>query len=474
MITSWTGTDLATITKGAWDKAPPQAPVNQIEIDHRHLDQTGLFIALAGAHHDGHDFLSELSANHCALVTTPCPTSKAHQLAVSDALDALHAIAKAAMSETNARKIAITGSVGKTSTKDALASLLQVFGVCHASRGNYNNHIGAPLSMARTPDDAEMIVMEMGMNHQGEISPLSHLFDADIAIITKIADSHIGHFDSLEDIAHAKAEIFDGMTSGTAILPFDDTHYNLLHKAAIKRGLRSISFGANDGADFQNINQKPLTKGQELTIRNHLGGEDINMAIGLSAPHHGTTAMIALAVLDALNLDWPKAASAFASLNEVEGRGNQISLRLGGRNVLLINDSYNAGPASMAASLAHVAALPHAKKALILTDMLELGAKSDEAHEALITSIAALAPYQLILIGEAMGKIQHLITGAHAITHYPTAALAEASLSGDLSDSLSGCDLILVKGSNGSGAPQIAKHLLSFSVPSSFALQGGA
>ena len=470
MITSWTGTELAAITKGAWDKTPPQMPLNQIEIDHRNLAQTGLFIALAGTHHDGHDFLGELGPEHCALVTTPCQTSKASQLAVDNALEALHAIAKAAMTETKARKIAITGSVGKTSTKDALAKLLPVFGICHASRGNYNNHIGAPLSMARAPDDAEMIVMEMGMNHEGEISPLSYLFDADIAIITKIADSHIGHFNSLEEIAYAKAEIFDGMNAGTAILPFDDDHYHLLHQAATKRGLHTVSFGAQDGADFQIIDQKPLAKGQELTICNHLSGKTITLRIGLSAPHHSTTAMIAVAVLDALALDWQKAMTAFAALDEVEGRGNQQMLRLGDKEALLINDSYNAGPASMAASLAHVAALPHAKKALVLTDMLELGPKSDEAHKALIATVAAVAPYRLILVGEAMGKIADEISGAHTITYYPTAALAQDSLA----DDLAGCDLVLVKGSNGSGAPQLAKRLLSFAVPSSFVSHGGA
>ena len=470
MITSWTGSDLAAITKGTWDKTPPHLPQNQIEIDHRNLDQTGLFIALAGAHHDGHDFLSDLGPRHCALVTTPCPASKAPQLAVGDALDALHAMAKAAMAETHAHKIAITGSVGKTSTKDALARLLCIFGTCHASRGNYNNHIGAPLSMARTPDSAEMIVMEMGMNHQGEISPLSHLFEGDIAIITKIADSHIGHFNSLEEIAHAKAEIFDGMRSGTAILPFDDAHYHLLHQTAHKRGLQCVSFGTQDGADFQIISQKPLAKGQEVIIRNHVKGEDINLTIGLSAPHHSTTAAIALAVLDALHLDWQKATTAFASLDEVEGRGNQVTLTIGGHEAMLINDSYNAGPASMAASLAHVADLPHAKKALVLTDMLELGTKSDEAHKALNKAIAAVRPYQLILVGEAMGKIQHQISGAQTITHYPTAALAESALANDLA----GCDLILVKGSNGSGAPQLAKQLLSLAHPSSFVSNGGA
>ena len=457
MITSWNASDLAQITNGTWHNTMPTAPLDSIDIDHRQMDDTGLFVALGGTMHDGHDFLGALSASHSALVQQADEKSAASQLCVSDSLQALHDLAKAAMAQTSAHKIAITGSVGKTSTKDALARVLSCYGECHASRGNYNNHIGAPLSMARTPDKAEMIVMEMGMNHAGEIAPLSHLFAGDIAIITKIADSHIGHFDNLEQIAHAKAEIFDGMTGGTAILPYDDAHFNLLSEKARKCGLDITSFGHNETADIQLVDQSSALDGQMLTIKNNETGEMISLRSGLCAPHHATTIMIVLCVLHKLGLSWQKATSAIAQLQEVEGRGNRTHITLGGKEVILINDSYNAGPASMAAALSHMADLPPCNKGLILTDMLELGAQTDEAHEALIPLITDIAPHQLALVGEAMGRIAPAITAASHMRHYPDpTACAEA-----LMTQFATCDVILIKGSNGSGAPALAGALLS-------------
>ena len=428
-----------------------------VEIDHRQLAETGLFVALPGTKHDGHAFLDELATSHCALVKTPSDTCQAAQLCVSNPLDALHDIASAAMAQTHAHKIAITGSVGKTSTKEALASLLSAYGICHASKGNYNNHIGAPLSMARTADEAEMIVMEMGMNHAGEISPLSHLYQADIAIITAIADSHRGHFASTEEIAHAKAEIFDGMASGIAILPHDDAHFALLAEKALAQGCDIISFGLTTEADIQLIEQEPSADGQRLQIANHLDGTMASFTFGLFAPHHSTTALIALAVLHALALDWRTALPQLAGVREVEGRGNQLALTIAGEKALLIDDSYNAGPASLSASLRYIASLPQARKALILTDMLELGSISDEAHEALIPLIEAVSPRRIILIGPAMGKIHPALSAAHNATHYAAHEDAIAALE----EGLAGCDLILVKGSNGSGAPAIARALQS-------------
>ena len=469
MITSWTGTDLANITNGRWHKTMPLTPLDTIEIDHRRLADTGLFVALGGTHHDGHDFLSDLSASHSALVQKADEASTAAQLCVQDSLQALTDLAKAAMAETSAHKIAVTGSVGKTSTKEALATILSVFGNCHASRGNYNNHIGAPLSMARTPETADMIVMEMGMNHAGEIAPLSHLFEGDIAIITKIADSHIGHFDNLEQIAHAKAEIFDGMSSGVAILPYDDAHFDLLATKAHAKGLEILSFGKDEDADIQLISQAADLAGQTLDIRHNHTGKIAHLTTALSAPHHATTIMIALSVLSALDLAWDDAMGAIASLQEVEGRGNKVTVRLGTKDVLIINDSYNAGPASMAAALAHMAEIAPCKKGLILTDMLELGAQSQEAHQALVPLIAAIAPHQLVLVGEALTPIATALAQACPQTvithhaHHNDAALSAAALQAQFA----ACDVVLIKGSNGSGAPALAQTLLSSSNASS-------
>ena len=456
MISSWTGEQLAQITGGRWYHDMPQTAPLAIEIDHRCLGNTGLFVALAGERQDGHAFLAALDSQHCALVKTPCQKSNAAQLQVDDTLAALHQLAKAAMRETTAQKIAITGSVGKTSTKEALLAILSCFGATHASKGNYNNHIGAPLSMARTPDEAETIIMEMGMNHKGEISPLSHLFDADIAIITKIADSHIGHFTSLEEIAYAKAEIFDGMTSGIAILPYDDAHFDLLADYARARGLTVISFGASHGADIQLRHHKAVPEGRELVIaRPHK--QDITVQCGLSAPHHAAIILIAIAILDARGLDWQHAKDTISSLQEVTGRGDRQDIALSGRRITFINDSYNAGPASMAASLSYVASLPHAKKAIILTEMRELGAKTASSHAALAPAIEAISPHCLVLVGEGFEAMHEALRTPTKPIYHSTAASAERTLLSDIAD----CDLVLIKGSNGSGAPHLAAHLLA-------------
>ena len=455
MITNWTGRQLADITKGHWQSHLPDKACQTIEIDHRNLHESGLFVALGGATHDGHDFLSELRPTHAALVQKASPDCPAPQLCVTDTLQALHHMAHAAMQETSAKKIAITGSVGKTSTKEALASLLSHFGICHASKGNYNNHIGAPLSMARTPDEAELIIMEMGMNHKGEISPLSHLFAGDIAIITKIADSHIAHFDNLSDIAKAKAEIFDGMRSGVAILPYDDAHFAFLADSASDHGLSVISFGTSQGADFQLLTQATHDSSQSLIIRNNRTSDEINLTTGLRAPHHATTILIALASMHVLGFDWQEATSAFADLREVDGRGNHISLNFGSHQLVMINDSYNAGPASLTASLHHIASLPAQAKGLILTDMLELGEMSGPAHRDLIPLITAIEPECVILIGPEMSALATELSAVKRVVSYQRPDCDIASLI----EALQGCDLVLVKGSNGSGAPQIAKAL---------------
>ena len=459
MITSWSPDRLAHITGGAWHNGVPEMGLCHVEIDHRELVQKGLFVALAGANHDGHDFVSDINKTNAALVSRVSEDSHLPQLCVADVFEALHDLARAAMAETKAAKIAVTGSVGKTSTKQALHEVLSHFGNCHASKGNYNNHIGAPLSMVRTPDDAEMIIMEMGMNHAGEISPLSQLFDGDIAIITKIADSHIGHFESVADIAKAKSEIFDGMSGGIAILPRDDAHFALLAKRAKAQSLKIISFGTGEDADYQLVSQHPSDEGQELVIMSNITGEMAEIKLGLSLPHHATTAMIIIAVLEALSLSVDDAAPALANLKEVKGRGNQQAIKIGEMQALFIDDSYNAGPASLSSALSYVASLPHKRKGLVITDMLELGAASDEAHHALIPLIEAAAPEVLILVGPALAKIQHGLRDAKTCHHFANADEACKALAGLLQE----CDLIFVKGSNGSGAPQLATFLSSYS-----------
>ena len=464
MMDLWTANDMAHITSGTWHGKQPNLPLTAIEIDNRKMTDQALFVALPGNHSDGHDFVSCLTAMQTALVSTPDEGAEAAQLVVADPLSALADLAKDAMASTSATKIAITGSVGKTGTKQAVAHILSCYGKTHASFGNFNNHIGAPLSMARAPSDATTIVMEMGMNHKGEISPLSHIFDGDIAIITKIAASHIGHFSDISEIAAAKAEIFDGMSSGIAILPKDDAFFAYLASKAQEQGLSVISFGHDASADITLTSQRLLPDGQKIAITNHLTGETCDITLGLSQPHHAQSALIITAILHHLDLDIRQALPAFANLRETQGRGDKHILKLPcNSDALLINDSYNAGPASMAAALSYVAQRSARHKALVLTDMLELGDLAHKAHHDLLPLIHDIAPDTLILIGPKMAALQKFceaIPACHSKHNID-------DILPDLPHLLAGSDLILVKGSNGSGAPQCASALLSYAMGAS-------
>ena len=455
MINHWNAADLQAITKGRWHQTLPDgAARDAIEFDHRLLTDEGLFLALKGERRDGHEFVRELKQSQWALVEQTDEDATAAQLIVDDVLGALGRLAAQAMTNTSARKIAVTGSVGKTGTKEALAHCLSIYGKTHYSTGSFNNHLGAPLSMARATDEAEFIIMEMGMNHAGEITPLSQFFTADIAIITKIAASHIGFFKSTDDIAAAKAEIFDGMNAGTAILPFDDDYFGYLAKRAREKGLKILSFGKGDGADIQLVDQQLTTDGQTVTLR-LANGKQIDVKAGLHAAHYASTMMIVVSILQELGLDIEQAFPAFETLTEMKGRGNhkQISLA-NGASCLLIDDSYNAGPASMKASLSYAHSLPYKRKALILTDMLELGDMSDEAHQNLQPLIRDIAPETLILAGPYMSALAPHFEESCAV-YCGDDAKAMTEEAGRM---INDCELLLIKGSHGSGAHLFASY----------------
>ena len=246
------------------------------------------------------------------------------------------------------------------------------------------------------------------------------------------------------------------MTSGTAILPFDDDHFALLADKARTQGLSILSFGSQDEADIQLLACSSQQTGQQLTIRHNHTARVFDVYCGLSAPHHATTAMIILACLDVLGLPWAQAMKAIGALREVDGRGNQQTITWQAKSSLLINDSYNAGPASMQAALAYVASLPHQNKALILTEMRELGTHCKAAHQALLPLIKAVEADVIILVGPALNAIATALSGATNCHHFQTAQEASEALT----RLLEAPDLIFIKGSNGSGAPRLAADIL--------------
>ncbi len=473
----WTAAEMVQAT-GGQIKGASDWQVSGLALDNRKTQKGDLFIALAGEHHDGHDYVEAAIDRGAvaALVSREMP-SKIPQIIVDNTLTALEGLARHARRRCSAPIVAITGSVGKTGTKHIVSSCLSALGHTHASQGNFNNHIGAPLSLALMPRDTDYGVFELGMNHSGEIAALSPMVAPDIAIITRISNSHVGFFDSLDDIAAAKAEIFMGLTeNGVAILNADDPYVDYLSGQAFKNGAgRIITCGYADGADARLIDVTRHDKG--LTVAASINSHDIDFTMKMNAPHWALSAVMALAVVNALYPDdhaaLNKAADTLANLDDLDGRGKRHRAHLeDGGTITVIDDSYNASPASMTSALVGLGEDPSTgRRVAILADMLELGDEADDLHRGLVDAVSQAAPNVLICFGPSMA---HLTQAYEAqmpdavIKHCDDAEAAIALATPLLSDG----DLVLVKGSNGMKTSHVVQALLACS-PSEQIQHGG-
>ncbi len=431
---------------------------SSVEIDSRKCKKGSLFVALAGEHADGHDYLGAAARQGAvaALVERKISEAPLPLLWVEDVQKALTRLAAAgrdAHAAAGGRLVGITGSVGKTGSKEMLAHLLRAAGGCHASRASFNNHLGVPLTLAALPAAPVPAVQEIGMNAPGEITALSSLARPDVAIITRIADSHAGFFDSLEAIAAAKAEIFDGFaTGGTAILNRDDVFFEMLATRARDAGAeRIITFGTDASADFRLLDTNRITDGMEVTAK--IDGKTLSIALGMRGAHWAMNMMAVLAAIGALGLDVEDAAQHLFDFSDLPGRGATSKGAFAGVEITLIDDSYNAGPASMRAAFASLAATP--PQVMVLSDMLELGKGTAAAHAALAPQITALRPRLLVTIGPEMSRM----AAALPCTTRHEAADSAADATGLLRDHIHGGDIVFIKGSNGSGAWRVAAAL---------------
>ena len=346
-----------------------------------------------------------------------------------------------------------------------LVRMLTNFGSTHATKGNYNNHIGAPLTLVQMPEDTQFLVCELGMNHAGEIADLSAIVKPAIAAITCIADSHIGHFDCLQQIADAKAELFSSFTAGgTAILPRDDAFFIHLKTAAEAAGAsRIISFGTHPESTFRLTKAQREKDGLRVTIdypcdKNNGQISSITFGLAMTARHWAVSAACALAMSAAAGLDVRTAATSLSDFGDLPGRGKRFELNIVGHPVNLIDDSYNAGPTSMKAALETLAELP-GQHGVILSDMLELGVFSTEAHQALVAQIIEAKIRWVVAIGPQMTAMTHdLPDSINSICH-PNSISALSTLDHDLALLAKRTDNLLVKGSHGSGAYLISRRL---------------
>jgi UDP-N-acetylmuramoyl-tripeptide--D-alanyl-D-alanine ligase len=439
------------------------ASIGGISIDSRTLGAGDAFFAVAGDNRDGHDFVdAALKAGAGLAVVSKAKrdafAADAPLLVVDDVLEGLRDLARAARARFTGKVVAVTGSVGKTSTKEALRLVLSRQGKTHASAASYNNHWGVPLSLSRCPADANFAVFELGMNHAGEIGPLSRLVQPDIAIITTIAPVHIEFFESIDGIADAKAEIFEGLVKdGIAILNRDNDRFNRLCDRALgARVSRVLSFGEESGADARLL--KCMLQADTSTVQASILGDDVTYKLGAPGKHLVMNSLAVLAAAKLAGADLAIAALALADLQPASGRGTRLVLDMPGGSALLIDESYNANPVSMVAALALLGQAdpgPRGRRIAVLGDMLELGEQSADLHAALAQPIVDHGVDLVFCAGPGMRNLWEVLPSNRRGGY----ANDSSALEPQVLEAVSSGDAIMIKGSNGSRMTPIVKAL---------------
>ena len=453
MSALWTADEIAAATGGTVS-APFE--VTGVTFDSREVETGVLFVAMPGTVHDGHKFVEGAFASGAAGAIVSQPVSGPHVLVV-DTFAALQALGRASRERSRATILGVTGSVGKTSTKEALFAALDRNrpGKVHRSVKSYNNHTGVPLSLARMPRDVDFAVLEMGMNNAGEIRALVAQVRPHVALITTIAPAHIENLGSEEAIADAKAAIFEGLEpGGTAILPNDTPHRDRLLKAARRRAERIVTFGTGD-ADVHAVHAVPVEGGGSL-ISAALLERELTFTISQPGEHWVANALGVLAAVEAVGADVARAGLALADMGSLKGRGQRHRVPIDGGEVLLIDESYNANPASMAATLASLGAEKGvARRIAVLGPMRELGSHSDELHAGLAPAVLDAKVDCLILIGDEMRPLAEKVVGKLALDL--ASDVAEAT--DMLRRSLRPGDAVLVKASNSVGLAKLVESM---------------
>jgi UDP-N-acetylmuramoyl-tripeptide--D-alanyl-D-alanine ligase len=454
MSALWTSDEIERATGG---KASAPFEVGGVTFDSREVQPGDLFVAMPGMVQDGHEFVDAAFAAGAAAVIVVQPVSGPHVL-VEDTFAALRALGRASRERVNATIFGVTGSVGKTSTKEALYAALERNrpGRVHRSVKSYNNHTGVPLSLARMPRDADFAVLEMGMNNAGEIAALTREVRPHLAIITAIAPAHLENLGSEEAIADAKAEIFQGLEpDGVAVVPNDTRHRDRLVKAARRHAGQIITFGGGD-ADVHAVHAVSAEGGGSL-ISAALLERELTFTISQRGGHWVSNSLAVLAAVEAAGVDVAVAGLALADMGGLKGRGERHVLDFDGGEVLLIDESYNANPASMAATLKSLGEEREIKRRIaVLGPMRELGDHSAALHAGLAPAVLDAQVDELILIGEEMRPLAELVVGKLGL-----------DLARDVEDAtetllrmLRPGDAVLVKASNSVGLAKLVDRMV--------------
>jgi UDP-N-acetylmuramoyl-tripeptide--D-alanyl-D-alanine ligase len=455
----WTSDEIVAATGGKLVGRPFAA--TGVSIDTRTLEPGDLFVALGGVR-DGHEFVEQAMAMGAAGALASRQVFGSAVM-VPDTLAALEKLGVAARERApQARRGAVTGSVGKTSVTQAVAAGLKLAGRWHSSVKSYNNHIGVPLTLARMPRDAERAVFEIGMNHADEIRPLTQMVRPHAALVTTVGPVHTENFpDGETGVARAKAEVFEGLEpGGVAVLNADNRWFDFLKAEAAKAGAQVRTFGTAEGCDARLIDFQPVhgPGGDHAVVQARFHGKGLDFPILQTGQHWGPNAMAVLLMLEALDVDLDDSLAALGSFEPLAGRGAETTVAVNGGAFTLIDESYNANPVSMASAIATLGARKTAGRRIVaLTDMLELGADGAAFHAALAEPLADAKVDLVFCAGPLMKSLYDALPSTRRGAYAETAAeiaprVARAAEPGDL---------VMVKGSNGSKAGLIAQALVA-------------
>ncbi|WP_421787559.1 UDP-N-acetylmuramoyl-tripeptide--D-alanyl-D-alanine ligase [Hyphobacterium sp.] len=452
----WTARDAAAATAG---QLVPEInwTATGVSIDTRTLKPGDLFVALQDQR-DGHDFVPDAMARGAAAaLVARADCGPGNKLVVGETLEGLRALARYSRDRCRAIRVAVTGSVGKTTVKQALASVFRSVGSAHASQKSYNNHWGVPLTLSLTPADCDRAVYEMGMNHAGEIRELSTLARPHVALITKIAPAHLENLGSMEAIADAKSEIFEGLhADGVAVFPADDDFSARLRQhASHSAAAFMLEFGRAEGAAIRIEDFETGFDGGRG--RMSVLGKAVDFRVPAPGAHWAWNAAAIFATAIAAGVDAEATADALAGISAGDGRGATHRIALGSGHFTLIDDSYNANPASMASGLSILGATQPAKgrRIAVLGEMLELGPDSPDMHRALREPLDSASTDAVFLAGEGMRPLADILPSDRLISFEPKADDLKPALASYIAPG----DVVFVKGSNASGVHRIARML---------------
>ena len=458
----WTSGEAAKAMKAEF-AGPTDQPIGSVSIDSRTVDNDAIFFAIKGDRFDGHAFVEKALGDGAAFAVvakdklSELSVDPARIMVVDDVLVGMEELGRAARARHAGKVIAITGSVGKTGTKEMLRHVFSANGKTHASVASFNNHWGVPLTLSRTPSDIDFGIYEIGMNHPGEIIPLVDMVRPDVAIITTVEPVHLEFFDNEQEIARAKAEIFTGIASGgTAVLNLDNRHFDFLKKLADEQAINIATFGEGEGADVRLISADLGEEG--TTVRASVFGREVTYRLSQPGRHIVQNSLAVCAALHLTDADLDVGLATLAAIEAGRGRGARLELDVDGGTITILDESYNANPASMRAAIGLLGAAQcgeNGRRIAVLGDMLELGEDSDALHAGLHDALDAANIDLAFLSGPHMKALFETIPAKMRGKYAATSDGLEESLL----DTVAKGDVLMVKGSLGSRMGPIVDKL---------------